>query len=54
MTEDDEEMPGLPQYDNNAPPTDYYDDDENLMDESGTDASESSHSHGINGVGRAT
>lgn len=52
MTGDDDEMPGMPQY--NAPTDSETDDD--AMNESGTEASASDSSlcQGINGVDRAT
>ena len=50
MEDEDDEMSGMPQH--NAPFDSETDDD--AMNESGTEESESSHCHGINGVGRAT
>ena len=47
MADEDDEMPGMPQH---ITPID----DDDAMNESGTEASDSSHCHGINGVGRAT
>ena len=53
MDEDeDDEMPGMPQP--NAPADGASETDDDAMNESGTEASDSSHCHGINGIGRAT
>lgn len=52
MDEDeDDEMP-VPQL--NAPADGASETDDDAMNESGTEASDSSHCHGINGIGRAT
>ena len=49
---EDDEMPGMPQY--SAPTDSASETDDDAMNESGTEANDSSHFHGINGVGRAT
>jgi hypothetical protein len=50
--DDDDEMPGMPQpY---APADGASETDDDAMNESGTEARDSSHCHGINGIGRAT
>ena len=52
MDDDDDEMPGMPEH--NAPTDSASETVDDAMNESGTEASESSHCHGINGVSRAT
>ena len=53
MDEDeDDEMPAMLQ--RNAPTDGASETDDDAMNESGTEASDSSHCHGINGVGGAT
>jgi hypothetical protein len=53
MGGEDDEMPGMPQHNASTDSASEIDDDD-PMNESGTEASDSSHSQGINGDVRAT